>query len=154
MSFLLCGLGVALAVPLQAPIAPAPQFDWKLRLAKGQTWTQTIETRTTTSQDQFSVEKTQTVTLKNEVISAASTVFLIRSTFTRWDEETKPKDFDVRDEVTKQLRPSLVGGSFTWRQAIDGRVFDVQGAVGLAARQKKAIRALAKNPVEAGALAN
>lgn len=145
--------------------APAPAtFDWKLRLTKGQTWTQTLSSSLQSSSTladprtkkptRMESDITQTVAIKNVVLDATPAFFLIRSTYSAFDQK-------VGIAINGQSQPTpkmpdfsraLVGGSFTIKQAPDGRVLDVLGLEDLVAREKRGLDSLTETPQDRAAL--
>jgi hypothetical protein len=163
-------LSLALVTPALAQTAPgttAPTpnpspatFDWKLRLTKGQTWTQTFEARGTMTQvsppsqrwgrtnARFHLQ--QTLTLHNEVLFANPDFLVLRATFTRFDQTTS-MNFEGHDQQTpdrSKFTRAFVGVPFKIKRALDGRVLAVSGLEPLVAGGQKSLDALAKSKEE------
>lgn len=149
-------LGAAFVAPVRAQNAapPAPKFDWKLRLTKGQAWTQTYEVRGVMEPDpkKFDAKYTvrQTLVLRDEVLFANPRFLILRATFSRFEEDTslsaggRISPVPDRSKFTR----AFVGVPFKIKQAVDGRVLEVSGLEPLAARGKQSLLALAKSKSE------
>ncbi len=146
---------------LATPALAQPKFDWKLRLTKGQTWTQTATTRTRSVQQmplaggatsRMEISIRQTFALKNEVLEVAPTYFLVRSTYTRFDITTSSTVNGKPETLPPMPQLDFVGVSFSMKQTPDGRVLDITGLEELVARQNKLFDKLAKTPADREAL--
>ncbi len=162
-------LSAVLAAPAlaQTPapsVTPAPaKFDWKLRLTKGQTWTQTvvshIHTTSTTpvGQSGKDVTKTeinivQTIAMKSEVLDATPDLYTTRLTYTRF---SMKNDVRVNGKAlplpgSPEVARFFEGASFTLKQTPDGRVVDVLGLEDMVARQKKLMALVTKRATHPG----
>jgi len=152
-------LPLLLSVPAYAqptPTAPA-KFDWKLRLSKGQTWTQTLRSTVqfTTSMADPRTKKTshiasditQGFTFKNEVIDQTADYSLVRMTYTAFDQKVKAR-IDGKSgpqPATPDVSRAFVGASFSIKQAPDGRVIEVSGLDDFVARQRKMFASITKD---------
>ena len=153
---------VALATPALAQTpTPEPAFDWKIRLTKGQTWTQTATTRTRSVQQlpspngatsRMEMDIRHTFAFKNEVLEVTPAFTLVRSTYTRFDMTTSSSLNGKPQAVPPLPQPDFVGVSFTLKQAPDGRVLDVTGLEQLVAREEKLFDQIAKTPADREAL--
>jgi len=155
-------LPLLLAAPLRAqttptsPVTPA-KFDWKLRLTKGQTWTQTVlitvQTNTsiadprTKKTSRVKSDITQSFAFKNEVIDRTANYYLVRSTYTAFDQkiQVKMNGKSVTQPKAPDVSKAVVGASFTVKQAPDGHVIEVSGLEDLVARQRKMFSSLTRN---------
>ena len=87
--FLCLAFCAAPAVAQTPTSTPAPKFDWKLRLEKGQKWTQKWELvgamypEPGNSDAKFGVR--QTFELHDEVLFANPQFYVLRATFTRFE---------------------------------------------------------------------
>ncbi len=166
-SILLCSLALVSPVVAQtSPPTTVPSqatFDWKLRLTKGQTWTQTFTSNIQTSSNaadsrtrkptRMESNITQTVAVKNVVLDVTPAFYLIRSTYSGFDQKFEIKMNGQTQPVPKtpDVSRALVGASFTIKQASDGRILDVMGLEDLVARQKRGLDSLTKTPGERAA---
>lgn len=153
--------------PVPATPASAPTFDWKLRLTKGQRWAQavTIKTRSALTPTDPRTKKvtsletnlTQHFAVKYEVLDATPTFYLLRSTYTAFDQNVNVK-INGKTPADKAPIPDVskayVGSSFTIKQAPDGRILDVTGLEDLVARQGKMMDSFFKTPQERAAFKN
>ena len=166
-------LSAVLAAPAlaQTPapsVTPAPaKFDWKLRLTKGQTWTQTvgvhIHTTSTTpvGQSGKDVTKTeinivQTITMKSEVLDATPDLYTTRLTYTRFSmkNDVRVNGKSLPLPGSPEVARFFEGASFTLKQAPDGRVVDVLGLEDTIARQKKLMASVTKGATHPGPFAD
>ncbi len=143
-------------------LTPATKFDWKLRLTKGQKWTQSSTSRVHAYRtilvegeapfySFYDVEEISRV--KNEVLNVTPTFFLIRSTF-----------LDVKNSVLVRLNGEAqpgnslpsdradIGQSIVWKQETNGRVTVVSGLQELLSHRRNAELADLKTPQERAAL--
>lgn len=147
------------APTVDAPPALAPKFSWKLRLTRGQKWTQTLVTRMHMIEQmpviapggkpsKFEFNMTQTTGFKNEVTEATPAYYLVHVTYTGLKTESAVKIDGKTPPGPAPQTPQLdyAGLSFTLKQAPDGRVLDVIGLDEFIARQKKMLDGLSTTP--------
>ena len=155
---LLALVGFAVSAQAQTP-SPAPKFEWKLRLTKGQTWTQTYEARGTMRQSPPSsrgkpshdilLRLRQTLVLRNEVLFANPDFLVLRATFVRFEQTTSINDDpSLHTPDRSKFTQAFIGVPFKIRRALDGRLLAVSGLKVLVERGQKSLDALAKSQDE------
>lgn len=154
-SLLLAVAFCAAPVLAQTPTStPAPKFDWKLRLMKGQKWTQKFELNGTmfpesgVSDAQFGIH--QLLELHNEVLFANPRFLVLRATFTRFEEATtiSAAGQNLHQPDRAKFTPAFVGVPFKIKQSTDGRVLEISGLDVLARRGRNLLSTLAKSERE------
>lgn len=151
---------VLLAAPAwaQTSVPPTPAsaatFDWKLRLTKGQSWTQTFDVRGVMEPGPKKFDAKykvrQTLVLHDEVLFANPRFLILRATFSRFEEETSlsagGRNFPMPDR--SKFTRAFIGVPFKIKQAVDGRVLEVSGLEPLLVRGRQFLLALAKSKSE------
>jgi len=144
------------------PVVPA-KFDWKLRLTKGQTWTQTLRSTIATSSGipdprtkkltRMESNIVQNIGYKYEVVDDKAGTYIVRLTYTTFDQTLaiKADGKPLPLPVTPDLSKALVGASLSMTMAPDGHVTQVSGLEDLVARMKRILVSMAKTPAEKAA---
>ncbi len=152
--FLICLLFAMPVCAQNTTPAPSTKFDWKLRLVKGQKWTQRFELNGTMFPDpgrsdaQFGIH--QLLELHNEVLFANPRFLVLRATFSRFEEATtiSAAGQHLHQPDRSRFTRAFVGVPFKIKQGVDGHVLEVSGLQVLAERGRKSLFASAKSNAE------
>jgi len=158
-SLLLLAAPVVAQTTPTTPVVPA-KFDWKMRLTKGQTWTQTLKSTTkmgfndtypkTKRPMHFQSDTSQTIGLRYEVVSETADAYVVRTTYTKFEQtitgQTNGKTHN--QPAMPNLAKAFVGASFSLTMTPDGRVSEVTGLEDLVARENKFLSSLVKTKAE------
>ena len=152
--FLICMLFAMPVCAQNTAPAPSTKFDWKLRLVKGQKWTQRFELNGTMFPDpgrsdaQFGIH--QLLELHNEVLFANPRFLVLRATFSRFEEATtiSAAGQHLHQPDRSKFTRAFVGVPFKIKQSVDGRVLEISGLDVLAMRGRKMLFASTKSKSE------
>jgi len=158
-SLLLVAAPVVAQTTPTTPVVPA-KFDWKMRLTKGQTWTQTLKSTvrtrdnavdpTTKRPSLFRTDASQTIGLKYEVVSETAGAYMVRTTYTKFEQNSTMQSGGrtLKQPTPPGLSKAFVGASFSLTMTPDGRVSKVIGLEDLVARENKYFETLVKTKAE------
>jgi len=101
----------------------------------------------TKKKSQAESDITQNFTLRHEVIDRTANYYLVRLTYTAFNQKIalKINGKSGSQPATPDVSKAFVGASFTIKEAPDGRVTEVSGLEDLVARQRKMFASLTKN---------
>ena len=134
----------------------APTFDWKLRYAAGQKWSQTFQTRSTITQvltpqkgpqQKLDMQTTQTFRMDNEVLSVTPRAFRVKMTYrdfnTILNAKVNGKAMAIpaaAQNATKPITDAMRGLSFSFDQDPNGKISKISGLDEWSRRMKAAFK--------------
>ncbi|BCM93059.1 hypothetical protein IAD21_04946 [Abditibacteriota bacterium] len=141
------------ALPARAELQnppSTPTFDWKLRLAKGQKWTQTASVFSESDSESTRFIASLDLEFQNEVLFANSNEYVIRVTLSRCKMESRVNfgGHEPHEPDRSKFTRAFMGIPFKIKQTVRGKIVAVSGLEALIQSGRKSIEKLASSKTE------